>query len=306
MKLGIMNREAIRALSPALEDELDRLMAGISTTFLQEHDWRGRHTNISALSVNTVPATQEQVADGLIVQQAIENEYNIDITKAGGVRAQAGSDIAAGGSNALLDGSKHTDTVAQTVSRGSLVYGSSTPKWDELVIGAASRVLRSDGTDPSWAQVVLTTDVSGVLPVANGGSGSSAGGVIRSATISLTESQLENLNATPVQVVAAAGADAVIIPLYFMIELVVTTGYGASPTFSLRHPGAPLITGAANPSWGTTGTKISTAFGVAINYLTSSLDPRNLKLEIIASADNVDAGVATATVIVVYNVVTGL
>lgn len=52
--------------------------------------------------------------------------------------------------NALLDGSAHSDTVAQAVTRGSLVYGNSTPKWDELVIGGAGKVLRSDGTDPSW------------------------------------------------------------------------------------------------------------------------------------------------------------
>lgn len=79
---------------------------------------------------------------------------------------------ASGGSNhALLDGSVHTDTVAQTVTRGSLVYGDSTPAWNELVIGAAARVLRSDGTDVAWAQVALTTDVTGTLPVANGGTG---------------------------------------------------------------------------------------------------------------------------------------
>ena len=54
------------------------------------------------------------------------------------------------GSNALLDGSNHTDTVAQTVSRGSLIYGNSTPKWDELTIGANGTVLSSDGTDVSW------------------------------------------------------------------------------------------------------------------------------------------------------------
>lgn len=71
----------------------------------------------------------------------------------------------------LLDGSIHTDTVAATVSRGSIPYGNATPKWDELVVGAANRVLRSDGTDPSWAQVALTTDVTGVLPTANGGFG---------------------------------------------------------------------------------------------------------------------------------------
>lgn len=55
--------------------------------------------------------------------------------------------------NALLDGSNHTDTVAQTVSRGSLIYGNSTPKWDELTIGAASTVLKSDGTDASWGTI---------------------------------------------------------------------------------------------------------------------------------------------------------
>ena len=57
------------------------------------------------------------------------------------------------GKNDLLDGSVHTDTVAQTVSRGSLIYGNSTPKWDELVVGAANSVLWTDGTDPSWQTI---------------------------------------------------------------------------------------------------------------------------------------------------------
>src|SRR3990167_7082464 len=51
----------------------------------------------------------------------------------------------------ILDASKHTDSVAQTVTRGSLIYGNSTPKWDELVVGAANRVLWSNGTDISWS-----------------------------------------------------------------------------------------------------------------------------------------------------------
>ena len=49
----------------------------------------------------------------------------------------------------LLDGVK-ADTVAQTVTRGSLIYGNSTPKLDEFVVGAADRVLTSDGTDVAW------------------------------------------------------------------------------------------------------------------------------------------------------------
>ena len=71
--------------------------------------------------------------------------------------------------HALLDGSIHTDTVAATVSRGSIPYGNSTPKWDELVIGAANTVLRTDGTDAMWGKVNLSTDVTGTLPNGNGG-----------------------------------------------------------------------------------------------------------------------------------------
>lgn len=56
----------------------------------------------------------------------------------------------------LLDGSVHTDTVAQTVSRGSIIYGNTTPAWDELVVGSAGQVLRSDGTDIAWQTWTLT------------------------------------------------------------------------------------------------------------------------------------------------------
>ena len=52
--------------------------------------------------------------------------------------------------NPLLDGSNHTDTVAQTVSRGSLIYGDQTPKWNELNIGSGGSFLYSNGTDTSW------------------------------------------------------------------------------------------------------------------------------------------------------------
>ncbi len=98
----------------------------------------------------------------------------------------------------LLDGTVHTDTVAQTPTRGSLVKGNSTPAWDELVIGAAARVLRSDGSDASWAQVALATDVSGTLPVANGGTGATtftSGGVLQGAgTGAITASLVPAVN----------------------------------------------------------------------------------------------------------------
>jgi hypothetical protein len=52
----------------------------------------------------------------------------------------------------LLSGT-HSDSVTQTVSRGSLIYGNSTPAWDELVLqasGASGYVLATDANDVAW------------------------------------------------------------------------------------------------------------------------------------------------------------
>lgn len=47
----------------------------------------------------------------------------------------------------ILDGDKHDDTVADTPTRGSVIVGNATPKWDELVLGAVNTILSSDGSD---------------------------------------------------------------------------------------------------------------------------------------------------------------
>lgn len=75
------------------------------------------------------------------------------------------------GPHAILSAA-HTDTTAAAVVRGDLMVGIGvTPKWERLAIGAAGRFPRSDGTDVLYSLVILTTDVSGLLPVGNGGSG---------------------------------------------------------------------------------------------------------------------------------------
>ncbi|MBI3634167.1 MAG: hypothetical protein HY228_00935 [Candidatus Yonathbacteria bacterium] len=61
-----------------------------------------------------------------------------------------------GSSNALLDGSTHTDTTAGTVARGDIITGqTTTPKWTRLAKGTANQVLSMDGTgtDVVWATV---------------------------------------------------------------------------------------------------------------------------------------------------------
>jgi len=57
------------------------------------------------------------------------------------------------------------------LSAGDLLYATGASTLTNLAVGAANTVLRSDGSAPFWANVVLTTDVTGILPVANGGTG---------------------------------------------------------------------------------------------------------------------------------------
>lgn len=46
----------------------------------------------------------------------------------------------------------HSDSAASAVTRGSIIVANVTPAWAELNIGAANRVLGSDGTDAAWVQ----------------------------------------------------------------------------------------------------------------------------------------------------------
>ena len=55
-----------------------------------------------------------------------------------------------GSPHALLDGTENNDTVANAPTRGAVIVGNTTPKWDRLPIGAIGTVLKSDGTDASW------------------------------------------------------------------------------------------------------------------------------------------------------------
>lgn len=348
MKLGLINREAIRNISPLLEAELDSLMATIGATFLREHTWDGKHGDINIDSItqnnntdqNTTPSAskigniaREKSGHWWLQGPWLFDDPNSDVAsirppiQAVGTYdnyAPAGIDNAVileleGAGATTFTGLRHsvggvkrmllirnrdssaTITLKHSNSGSSPQYRFDLPGSVDVEIGPKQNMwlyYDPDRDGGRWTAAITKQQSGGLASTS----------IVLEATITLSESQLENLNTTPVTVVAAQGAETIIIPLYFLIELTVTTGYGASPTFSLRHPGASSITGSANPSWSTTGTKTCTAFGVATNYSTAGggLDPRNLALEIIASADNVGAGVATARVIVVYHVASGL
>ncbi len=57
------------------------------------------------------------------------------------------------GSHNILDGRVHPDSAAGTAVRGDIVVANSTPAWARVAVGAANKILGSDGTDPSWRSV---------------------------------------------------------------------------------------------------------------------------------------------------------
>jgi hypothetical protein len=59
------------------------------------------------------------------------------------------------GANHNLLSATHSDALAGSAVRGSIIVGNSTPKWAALGIGAAGYVLKSDGTDAAWATAKL-------------------------------------------------------------------------------------------------------------------------------------------------------
>jgi len=63
-----------------------------------------------------------------------------------------------------------------TCTTGAIVVGDATPDWDVLTMGATGSVLRTtDGINPTWGKVDLTSNIQGNLPVAHLNSGSGAG-----------------------------------------------------------------------------------------------------------------------------------
>lgn len=82
--------------------------------------------------------------------------------------------LTAGTWNATQVDVPYGGTNLTSLSQGDLIYGSAANTFSKLAKSASStRYLSNTGTsnNPAWAQVDMTTGVTGALPVANGGSG---------------------------------------------------------------------------------------------------------------------------------------
>jgi len=94
-------------------------------------------------------------------------------TDAGTATPAAGALTIAGGNDISTSGAGSTVTVAISgTTQYGVQVGDATGGIASLAVGATNQVLLGNtGGNPSWGAVDLTTDVTGILPVANGGTG---------------------------------------------------------------------------------------------------------------------------------------
>jgi hypothetical protein len=113
-----------------------------------------------------------------VVLKNIEDTATLAYTDnvAPGTVAALGNKLSVGG----LQGPAGASGLPLT-TRGDIVVRDNAAANVRLPVGAASTVLGSDGSDPGWTQVSLTAAVTGILPIANGGTASATAAAARTA-----------------------------------------------------------------------------------------------------------------------------
>ena len=128
--------------------------------------------SIGYLEAQTITNATQVVLKNVEATATLEYTGNV----APGVIAALGNKLSVGG----LQGPAGASGLPLT-TRGDIVVRDNAAANVRLPVGAASTVLGSDGSDPGWTQVSLTAAVTGILPIANGGTASATAAAARTA-----------------------------------------------------------------------------------------------------------------------------
>lgn len=259
----------------------------------------------------TLPTTAERNKVGIIPPKLTGGTYN-DYTP-DGIDNAILLEIEPDGSDVTLTGLKAISAKRLLLLRNRdsaldliLVHGSTSstlgyrfdlPSSTNVTLAPGQNcLLYYDPNRGAWTTAITGYDA--------GGAGSLAiSSVVKTATVSITEAQLEASNTTPVTIVSAV-AGKILFPINVLAAAAITTNYTNSPTFSVRWNGLFAV--------GTLTSTATFALSVGANPRTvrnvmvgagTSLDvsdASNAGLNIQGNADLTGAGVATMTVTTTY------
>ncbi len=198
-----------------------------------------------------------------------------------------------------------TDTLPDTVARGSLIVGNSTPKWSKYAIGVASSVLYSNGTDPSWVATTGTgspvcntspTLIAPILGTPASGTLTNCTGLPISTGVSGLGSNVANLLAAPDSAVLmqtvgdGTGSGPLVFAvnptLYAPIVGGIITNYNSLTTVGLGFPvlvareRKTAQTGAINTMATYTNGATDATFTIFANVLVTTATSHNFQVQV--------------------------
>jgi hypothetical protein len=127
--------------------------------------WRGDATWSSVTSAMITDATIALVD---LSSMSCSNNEILKWNAGGSTWACAADNGASGSTNALLDGTNHTDTTNSAVTKGDLVVGNGTPLWDDLAVGSNGQVLTANSAATNGVEWATPAGGSGATYVIKG------------------------------------------------------------------------------------------------------------------------------------------